>query len=208
LNALFSEQIRLVASGRTDAGVHALGQVANFHVETSLTLQEIKGALNSLLPDDVVIHQVEEVPLGFHSRFDAKWRTYRYRLARRKKAVGRDYLWYVKYKLDVGDLRRACRSLIGTHDFSSFSVADHKGGNHICQVFDCKWEEEGEELYFEIRANRFLHHMVRTIVGTMVDVGRGRIKPQQVEDILAARDRSKAGTTAPARGLCLVEVGY
>lgn len=208
LATLLQEQVALISAGRTDTGVHALSQVANFHTETALPLDAVRKGLNSLLPKDVVVHQVEEVPPEFHSRFDAKWRRYRYRIAKRQKAICRNYLWYPNYRLNLEEMQESSRLLIGAHDFSSFCAADSGEDSHTCQVTSCYWRENQEELTFEIQANRFLHNMVRIIVGTMVEIGRGKIPPEQLREILAARDRRRAGATAPARGLCLVEVGY
>ncbi len=207
LQELLGESISLISAARTDAGVHALGQVANFHTYSTLPPETIKRGLNSLLPRDVVIRQVEEVEPEFHARFSATWKRYRYRIAKRKKAIGRDYLWYPKYKLDVGRMQQASDILVGTYDFTSFCSGNSETKTHICRVMQCRWQE-GEDISFEIQADRFLQHMVRTIVGTMVEVGRGRLPVEEIGRILEAKDRRQAGPTAPAKGLCLLEVGY
>ncbi|RKY74070.1 MAG: tRNA pseudouridine(38-40) synthase TruA [Candidatus Latescibacterota bacterium] len=207
LQELLSESISLVSAARTDAGVHALGQVANFHTHSTLPPETIKVALNSLLPRDVVIRQAEEVEPEFHARFSADWKRYRYRIAKRKKAIGRHYCWYLRYELDVERMRQASSILAGTYDFTSFCSSNSETKTHICRVMECQWQE-GEDIDFEIQADRFLQHMVRIIVGTMVEVGRGRLPVEEIGRILEAKDRRQAGPTAPAKGLCLVEVGY
>jgi tRNA pseudouridine38-40 synthase len=189
LQELLGESISLISAARTDAGVHACGQVANFHTHTALS------------------PQAEEVESEFHARFRTHWKRYRYRIAKREKAIGRDYFWYPKYKFDVPRMQEASDILVGTYDFSSFCSADSEANTHICRVMECRWQE-GEDISFEIQADRFLQHMVRTIVGTMAEVGRGKLPVAETGKILEAKDRRRAGPTAPAKGLCLMEVGY
>jgi len=207
LQELLSEPICLVSAARTDAGVHALGQVANFHTHSTLPPETIRVGLNSLLPRDVVIRQAEEVEPEFHARFSAAWKRYRYRIAKRKRAIGRHYCWYLRYELDVERMCQASSILAGTYDFTSFCSSNSETKTHICRVMHCQWQE-GEDIDFEIQADRFLQHMVRIIVGTMVEVGRGRLPVEEIGRILEVKDRRQAGPTAPAKGLCLVEVGY
>lgn len=208
LKKLLQEKVRIIGSGRTDVGVHALGQVANFHTKSQLSPDSIHKGLNSLLPEDVIVLKTEEVPLEFHARFDAKKRMYRYVISRRKRAIGRFYCWYVDYDLDLVQMQRASELLIGERDFKSFCQADVEVKHYKCKVESTSWREKAEELIFEITANRFLHGMVRTIVGTLIDVGWGKISPLAFEKIIEARDRRAAGRTAPAKGLFLVRVWY
>lgn len=208
LRTLLRRPVNLIGAGRTDAGVHALGQVANFHTDSPLDTESLWRGLNSLLPHDVVVHQVVEVPQGFHARFDAKARRYCYRIALRPRAIGRQYVWMVRYSLDLSKVEAASEPLLGRHDFTSFSTSDPEVKSFDCTVTELKWREEGEELVLDIEADRFLQAMVRTIVGTLVEVGRGKLPVDYVGYILEAKDRKLAGPTAPARGLCLMEVKY
>ena len=207
LKRILREQVSLISAGRTDAGVHALGQVANFHTRTKLDPENIRGALNSLLREDIVARDVEEVPETFHARFDAKSRLYRYTLSKSKRAVGRAYSWHVKYPLDLSRMDEASRCLLGRHNFVAFCKKSSETEG-FCTVLRCVWSERAEEIRFEIEADRFLHHMVRAIVGTMVEVGRVRISPSAVREILTSGERRRAGPTVPPHGLCLVGVTY
>jgi len=208
LARLLQEKVALVSAGRTDAGVHASGQVAHFWTSSDLPVVRIGRGLNGLLPDDIAIRKVEEVPLSFHARFDARSRRYRYRIARRRRAIERRLLWVVHADLDVERMQEASDGLIGAHDFTSFCAASSESDTRICEVTECRWKRDGEEVRLEIEANRVLHNMGRVIVGTVVDVGRGKLAPEDVAHILQAKDRRSAGRTAPARGLCLVRVHY
>ncbi len=208
LGRLLQEKVAVVSAGRTDAGVHAFGHAANFRTSSELPLVRIEKGLNGFLPNNIVVREVEEVPLSFHARFDARSRRYRYRIARRRRAIERRMLWVVHEHLDVARMQEASGGLIGAHDFTSFCAANTESETRICEVIECRWTQEDEEIRLEIEANRFLHNMVRVIVGTMVDVGRGKLAPEEVACILQAKDRRKAGRTAPARGLCLVRVHY
>lgn len=208
LKALLQRSVTLIAAGRTDSGVHALGQVANFHTDSPLDAKSIAKGLNSLLPNDVAVLEAVEVDGKFHARFDAKARRYRYRIARRRRAIGRQYAWTVGYPLDLSKIRKASELLLGRHDFASFSVFNPELKGFGCTITELNWREGSDELILDIEADRFLHAMVRTIVGTMVDVGRGKLPVDGVQKILEAKDRKLAGPTAPAKGLCLVEVKY
>ena len=208
LGTLLQEETTLLAAGRTDAGVHAFGQVANVIAQTSLLVENIRNGLNALLPGDIVIRGVQIVTDEFHARYDAKRRVYRYRISRRRRAIERSYVWIVSYPLDADRMRTACAALLGPHDFSAFRGAASTARTSDCTVFRSEWVERDEELHFEIEADRFLHNMVRIIVGTSVDIGRDRRSPTWMAEILAARDRRIAGRTAPARGLCLLRVEY
>lgn len=198
----------VLAAGRTDAGVHALGQVVNFKTESTLGAETFKNALNDHLPRDVVVLESTEVAESFHARYDAVRRTYRYVISRRHRAVGRQYAWYCKFPLDVGRMREAAAPLMGEHVFAAFSKASEDEPHFRCCVEDIRWEETEDEVVFTISANRFLHNMVRILVGTLVEVGRGRLRPEEVEEILASEDRSRAGFTVPAHGLFLQQVDY
>lgn len=208
LRMLLQEDLRVTAAGRTDTGVHAIGQVAHFKTDSVLSCDRIKRGLNGLLPDDVTVHSAQEVSEGFHARFSAVERQYRYRILLRSSALQRRYAWFVAYRLEVAALRLACAPLVGLHDFTSFCQTAASEGGAICEIRRLEWTEEEDELRLDIAANRFLHHMVRTLVGTAIEVGRGRWDAERVHRMLEAKDRRLAGPTAPAHGLCLMRVRY
>jgi len=208
LKVFLGEEVSLTAAARTDSGVHALGQVANFHTGSTMALPRMERALNSILPPDVAVRKLEEVPPEFNARFDARSKLYRYAISFRKRALGRAYSWHVRYNLDLGRMERAAGLLTGSHDFSSFCAADSSARTYVCSVKGISFEFEDEALLIYFEADRFLRHMVRIMVGTLVEAGRGAIQPGDVSDILRSRERSLAGPTAPPWGLCLMEVRY
>lgn len=208
LKQLTQQSIGILGAGRTDAGVHARGQVANFKSDTLLGLSELKKGLNALLPDDIVILDAEEADAEFHARYSAKERAYSYLIIRSPSALLRHTSWYVKYDLQLDVMRWAAASLIGEHDFQSFCRTQSDVDHHRCIVTAASWRDDGCFLRFEIRANRFLHGMVRALVGSMVDVGRGYTPVETFVAIMKKKDRSEAGMAAPARGLVLESVEY
>lgn len=211
LRRMTQQPITLIASGRTDAGVHALGQVANFTCETRISPEAFKKGLNSMLGGAIVIHRCEIVPRSFHSRYDAVSKTYRYRIRNhhRPRAIGRQYHWHVRAPLDMSAMQAASRHLLGSHDFTTFEGAGSPRQHSVREIQRAEWILCGDHcLEFFIQANGFLRFMVRNIVGTLVEVGRGKRSPGDIPGLLAARDRSLAGPTAPAQGLCLMEVEY
>ena len=205
---LVGVSLRCIAAGRTDAGVHALGQVVNFVTSSALCAEHIQRALNGILPPDIAVREAAEVPLAFHSRRDARRREYLYRIGYRRQAVGRNYIWWMRAPLDTEAMQLAASNLLGHHDFTSFCVAASERENRACHLLACAWHHRNGELHLQIEANRFLRAMVRSIVGTLVQVGRGTRSPDEMLDILAARDRRCAGPTAPAQGLFLKRVTY
>jgi len=205
------EQIHLIGSGRTDAGVHAIGQVAHFKTQSLLTLQAIQRALNSLLPSDIVIKEVVEVASDFHARKMAKRKVYEYRIlnAPLPSVFHRGYAWHIPQPLDLEKIKRATQNLIGKHDFSSFRSTGSPTKTTIREVYRAEWRPKPNGLIrFEIEANGFLKQMVRAIVGTLVEVGRGKIAVEDFQKILDSKDRRQSGPTAPAHGLFLKEVKY
>jgi tRNA pseudouridine38-40 synthase len=208
LNQVLQERITLSGAGRTDAGVHARGQVANFKTDTGLAPRELHGALNGLLPKDIVVHEVAEVPENFHARYSARERFYSYRITSRRTALLRQYSWYVKYQLDLSLMQAAAGLLLGTHDFESFCKAQSDVDHHRCTVVNSDWKMEKDFFIFSISADRFLHGMVRALVGTMVDVGRGFIGVEEFLEIIDQRNRTKAGMAAPPQGLVLETIIY
>lgn len=208
LEKILGSKTKLIGAGRTDAGVHALGQVANFKTTSKLKTDEIKNALNSLLPDDIVIKEMKEVDLNFDARYSAKSKVYQYRIYLCKTTLHKNYVWEVEYNLRIKKMREATEMIIGEHDFSAFCVAKSSKENNYCKVIKALWKKTKKELLFEIEADRFLHSMVRTLVGTLVDVGRGYFSGSDFKKILESKDRKKAGMNAPAKGLCLVRINY
>jgi tRNA pseudouridine38-40 synthase len=205
---LLQESPNLIAAGRTDAGVHALGQVVNFKTDSDLDLGSVRLGLNSFLPNEVVVLDAREVDERFHARFDAVKRTYRYVISTRSRAIGRQFSWHCKYQLNLDAIREATEALLGQHSFKSFCKETEEEEHYLSNVESAVWQESEDFLTFEITAKRFLRNMIRIIIGTLVDVGRGRIKPSEMKQILQAEDRNKAGWTAPAIGLTLQAVYY
>ncbi len=211
ISTMMGHSITVIGSGRTDAGVHALGQVANFKWDTRLGPQELLNGLNALLPDCMVIRSCEEVDENFHARYDVKSKTYQYRILNRNLpiAIQRQYAWHIRRRLDTGAMRQASCHLVGGHDFKAFEGTGSPRSHSKRQVFKVDIIRQNEDyLIFEIEADGFLRFMVRNIVGTLVEVGRGKISPGDFKDILLSQNRSRAGATAPAQGLFLIEVKY
>ena len=214
LQQFLGENAVPVGSGRTDAGTHALGQVAHFHTASSHPPERMVRALNSLLPPDISVSAASQVAADFHARYSARSKRYRYRIATAKTALERDRVWTLSGGLDYDAMAVATTALEGTLDFRAFCNHHPVPASFSCTVLQSGWERAGAELRFEIEANRFLRHMVRIIVGTLAEVGRGR-RPADLSPLLApavgahsAPDRNLAGPTAPARGLCLLSVDY
>ena len=211
LGLLTRESVQLVGSGRTDSGVHALGQVAHFKTESQMDIRSMQRALNSLLPPDIVIQKAEEVDEGFHARKHSKSKIYEYRILNRnlRSAFHRGYVWYMPQKLNLAEMKKATQGLVGEHDFLAFRTVGSSTRTTIRRVTRAEWKRGRDGLIrFEIEANGFLKQMVRSIVGTLVEVGKGKINPEEFQKILTSKDRKKAGPTAPAQGLFLKEVKY
>lgn len=208
LDQVLQEPITLIGAGRTDSGVHARGQVANFKTNSTMSIGPILSALNGTLPEDIYVHSAEEVNEKFHSRFDAKERLYKYYIALKPTSIGRQYQWFVKYDLNLNMMNDVARQVVGEHDFESFSKAEALVPHHRCIIKQSEWTKTPSMLIYQVRANRFLHGMVRALVGTMVDIGRGYIPTSQFQEIIAAKDRRKAGMAVPPSGLFLEEIKY
>lgn len=211
LARLTGSQVRLLASGRTDAGVHALGQVANFHTHSAIPLKAFVKGLNSLLPRDIAVLEAREAPPDFHARYSARAKTYEYRLRCRPvpSPLERRYCWRLNQPLDAAALARAAAALPGEHDFSAFRASGGSPGHPLRQVFEAAWHQgTAGRLWFSITANGFLRGMVRSLVGTMVEIGQGKRPPEDLAALLSRGERRGAGPTAPPQGLFLVEVFY
>ena len=199
--------VKLIGAGRTDSGVHAMGQVAGFSTSSDMEPERMKYAINGVLPKDVTIVDAEIVPDNFNARFDAQSRQYRYTISLRRRSIGRSFSWHVPFKLDTGLLRESTRCLEGECNLRGFSKGQDDD-DYSTIIFNNQWIMQDSVIIFEISAIRFFHHAVRSIVGSAVDVGRGKAPPDHLERILTTRVRKLAGPTAPARGLCLVSVDY
>jgi tRNA pseudouridine38-40 synthase len=203
------EEIGLLAAGRTDAGVHAVGQVIAFDTNWRHDPDDLQRALNAVLPADIAVLQTEEASPAFHPRYDARSRRYRYSFHNSpvRWPLGRLYNLHVTAPLDVGAMRRAAQCLVGEHDFSAFGQPP-QGDSTVRRVLRVGWSGDSPWQVFDIEANAFLYRMVRSIVGTLLMVGRGEATVDEFAAVLASRDRSQAGPTAPPHGLCLMEVTY
>ncbi|MGD1046272.1 MAG: tRNA pseudouridine(38-40) synthase TruA [Bacteroidota bacterium] len=208
INQILQSNIRITGGGRTDAGVHARGQVASFSVERDVEIDLLAKSMNAILPYSIVVREAAEVSIDFNARHDAKSRRYTYLISQMPTAIQRNYCWQVFQKLDFEIMQACAQQIIGEHDFRSFCKVETDLHQHRCTISSAEWKRENGLLVFEIIANRFLHGMVRTLVGTMVNVGRGHTKIEDFADILEAKDRSAAGMAAPAKGLFLEEILY
>ena len=208
LSTLLRQEIKTTGAGRTDTGVHAKKMFAHFDTDIKPD-QNLVYKLNSFLPDDISVKRIFEVRDDFHARFNATYRTYEYYISTEKNPFSQDSSWQMwRRKLDINQMNEACKILFEYEDFTSFAKlhADNKTNN--CIIYKAEWEQIGAELKFTISADRFLRNMVRAIVGTMVEIGNGKIKPEDLRKIIEKKDRNSAGTSAPPQGLFLVDVGY
>ncbi len=201
-------RVRVHGSGRTDAGVHATGQIAHVDLRTSLSAATLNKALHAYLPADVTIHAMEEVPQDFHARHSASSREYVYTISHRRVSLDRRRQWILFASIDHDAVRAAIEAFRGTHDFTTFSKYTPDKPHHFCHVFDICWETDGVTSRLYIKANRFLHGMVRCIMGALVLVGRRKLQAGDISRLLDAKDRSLAPMLAPAHGLVLERVNY
>ncbi len=210
LGKVLGRSVRCSVAGRTDAGVHALGQVVAFRADTSIPLDRMCAALNSVLPKDMAAVRAEAVGADFHPRFSAKWRTYLYLILNRREpsALWRRYSYHVPGRLDVAAMQRGASYLEGVHDFTSWANDLNEAGSPVRHMRRCKVRRHGEFVVVLVQANALLKGMVRNIVGTLVEVGAGKRDADEIPAITAAKRRSSAGPCAPAQGLCLLRVEY
>ena len=209
LKKLTGSTVRIDGAGRTDAGVHPIGQIIAYNVGWQHALADLQLALNATLPRDIVITDLKITEAEFHPRFSALSRSYQYVVINRPwpSVLQRRYACHVRDKLDVAAMNEASRFLLGSHDFASFGKPP-QGEITIREVMQADWSADGDRLVFEITANAYLYRMVRTIVGTLIEVGRGRLVAEDIKKILETRDLTRSATPAPAHGLCLVRVTY
>lgn len=207
LSTILNAKIEVVGAGRTDAGVHARQMFAHFDTNVSIIIPKLIFKLNSFLPADIAVHHLFEVPADASSRFDALSRTYQYHIVQHKNPF-LEYAYFVHKPLNIDAMNLACQHLLGTQDFTSFSKVNTDTFTNNCTIMHAAWEQKDKELIFTITADRFLRNMVRAIVGTLLEVGFGKIPPKKLKKIIAQKDRSHAGTSVPAQALFLVEVVY
>ncbi len=211
LQRLTGEQVALIGSGRTDAGVHALGQVASFRTTSAIPLKAFHEGLNSMLPYDIAVLEAREAPPEFHARKSALSKTYEYRILNRpsRSPLHHHYGWWLAHRLDPEGMIAAAAALPGEHDFSAFRASGSGNRNPVRRIFTARWQTHpGGWLRFTITGNGFLRGMVRSLVGTMVEVGKGKAEPALLAELLKSGERRLAGPTAPAQGLYLVAVVY
>jgi tRNA pseudouridine38-40 synthase len=210
LRELTGRDHKVYAAGRTDAGAHALGQVVNFDFQGRLAPGRIAAALNARLPDDVSAVAAEVAEPGFHARYSARWRRYRYRYLDRpsRPAIGRGHCWHIGRPLEVAPMADAVKALVGKHDWTSFCAASEPARDRVREMRSATVARRGPVVDVELVAEGFLRGLVRGIAGALAEVGLGRRPPSWVAEVLAARDRRLAPKTAPARGLTLIEVLY
>jgi tRNA pseudouridine38-40 synthase len=210
LKEILQEDIQLTVAGRTDSGVHALAQVANFKSPSRIPIEKLHWALNCLLPKDIKVTRIKTVGLDFNSRFSAKSKLYRYTILNRKysSALLANRVFFFQYHLDVGLMRREAKVLLGRHNFASFQATDSRQRNPLRTIKSIKISKDKDLLHIDIQADSFLYNMVRNIVGTLLEIGRGKFAKGSMIKILKSRNRKLAGPTVPAKGLYLLKVKY
>jgi tRNA pseudouridine38-40 synthase len=211
LGRMLDRPVRISGSGRTDAGVHALGQVANFQADTTIGADQFKRGLNSLLKGPIVVHECTRVDPSFHSRYSARAKAYHYHFLNREDpcGVGRNFVWHIRTPLSIPAMEACCKIITGTHDFKAFEGSGSPRSTTVRTLFSAGFEQTDKDRFtFKVRGDGFLRFMVRNLVGTLVLAGAGKITPEDFRAILKGKDRSLAGATAPPCGLFLVEVSY
>ena len=210
IGEITGEEIDLIASGRTDAGVHSLGQTANFKTESSIPVEKFAIAINSKLKKSIIIKKAEEVDERFHSRYSVKSKRYRYTINNSEMgtAIYRDMEYHFPIKLDVDKMKKAAKYFEGEHDFKGFKASGTSSKSSVRTIYKANVEKQGDKIIIELTGNGFLYNMVRIISGTLLDVGLDKIGPDEIPEIIESKDRKRAGRTLPAHGLYLVEVNY
>jgi len=216
LTTILRQEISVTGAGRTDTGVHASYYMAHFDVDDSTTFspaldpegEQFLFKLNRFLPPDILVHNINPVPADMHARFSAVYRTYHYHISTIKPLYNRTFCHHVYGPLDLVAIHECCAFLLETSDFTSFAKLHTDVKTNHCKVMHAEWKKVDQGYLFEIKADRFLRNMVRSLTGTLLDVGQGKLTVQEFKDIVEAKDRSKAGQSVPARGLFLVDIGY
>ncbi len=207
MSTILNQTIVLTGAGRTDAGVHAKQMYAHFDIE-SIKISNLKFKLNSYLPEDIAVQKIVEVKNDAHTRFDAVDRTYEYWITQKKDPFTIDNAYYVKQELDVEAMNEAAKILLVEKDFECFSKSNTDVYTYLCTITKAEWTKKNDTLLFTITANRFLRNMVRAIVGTLLEVGKGKLTSKDVNTIIKSKDRANAGVSVPAKGLYLTQVLY
>ncbi len=211
LRTVLGEAIETTGAGRTDTGVHARNYMAHFDSEKLTGINDFSTViyrLNGLLPNDIAVHALTAMPPEAHARFDAVQRTYKYYIETAKNPFTCDYAAFFPYEFDVENMNEAAKVLLEYRDFTSFAKLHTDTKTNDCRILEASWEKSGSQLVFTITADRFLRNMVRAIVGTLIDVGRGKITVDAVRTIIEKKDRGASGASVPAKGLCLVDIKY
>ena len=211
IGELTGEEINLIASGRTDAGVHSFGQTANFKTENeTISIEKFPIAINSKLKKSIVVKLAEEVDERFHSRYSVKSKTYRYIIdnSENGSAIYRGLEYHMPIKLNIDEMNKAIKYFEGEHDFKGFKASGTSSKSSVRTIYEANVEKQGDKIIIELTGNGFLYNMVRIISGTLLDVGLDKIKPEEIPEIIESKDRKRAGRTLPAHGLYLVEVNY
>ena len=210
ISKVIKESVEVIGSSRTDSGVHAKGYVANFKTNVKMPAEKFRDAINCKLPRDIVIIKSEEVDLDFHARYSSKGKTYCYTILNREYpcAIDKDYVYYYRWKLNVEEMKKACKYFLGTHDFKAFQTPGGSVKTSIRTISDLHIETNVDKIKIYISADGFLYNMVRIIVGTLILVGSNKIKEDFVKNIIESGVRQNAGKCAPANGLCLEKVFY
>ncbi|GAA0116405.1 tRNA pseudouridine(38-40) synthase TruA [Clostridium senegalense] len=210
ISNLTKEDIEIIGCSRTDSGVHSKGYICNFVTNSSIPSEKFKDALNVKLPDDIAVLKSEEVPEEFHSRYSCRGKTYSYTILERpmKATIDRNYVCQCKYNLDIEKMNEACKYFIGTHDFSAFKNKGSSVKTSVRTISELYVEKTGNYVKIFVSADGFLYNMVRIIVGTLIDVGIGKINPKSIKNIIDSKERTNAGKSMPPQGLCLEEVYY
>lgn len=210
LSNLLGEKIEVMGASRTDSGVHSLGNVAVFDTNTRMPADKIAFALNQRLPEDIVVQGSCEVPSDWHPRYQESTKTYEYRILNRtfRMPTRRLDTYFYHYPLDVEQMSEAASYLVGTHDFASFCAANAQVKSTVRTIYSCTAQKENDIITIRVTGNGFLYNMVRIIAGTLIEVGAGKCRPEEIKDILAAENRDAAGPTAPAQGLTMIGIEY
>ena len=210
ISRMCNEKIEIQGSGRTDAGVHALGQVINFHTHSEMPVEQMLAYMNQYLPEDIAVVEIEEVPERFHSRLNAKGKQYSYRVWNSSipNVFWRRYAYTVEADLDVEAMEEAARHLLGEHDFKSFTSTKKGKKSTVRRIDSIHIKKDGDLLTFTFRGDGFLYHMIRILMGTLMEVGMGQRSAASIPEVLAAKDREKAGSLVPGKGLVLEKVFY
>ena len=210
IEEITGEKVELNASGRTDAGVHSLGQVANFKTNSNIPIEKIPIAINSKVKKSIVIKEATEVEESFHARYHCKKKTYRYTINNSLygTAIYRNLEYHISQQLDIPAMQKAISYFEGEHDFAAFKANGTSSKSSVRTIYHAEVRKEGDRIYIELTGNGFLYNMVRIIAGTILEVGMKKIKPEEILDIIESRERQRAGKTLPPYGLCLMKVEY